>query len=123
MAEVTRRGLRATGNRLREQSRRRQPVSAVSIYLASEGKLMAVQVKDDVAMSLGETTALFPTELPTGTLAIPVVAGFPYDVADNGQRFLLITPIQSAITSGSAAAAPSVPFTAILDWTSLLPEK
>ena len=92
-------------------------------YLASDRKLMAVQVKDDVAMSLGETTALFQTELPTGTLAIPVVSGFPYDVADNGQRFLLITPLQSATASGSAPAAPSVPFTAILDWTSLLPDK
>ena len=71
-------------------------------YLAADRKLMAVHVKDDVAMSLGETTALFQTELPTGTLAIPVLSGFPYDVANNGQRFLLITPIQSATASGSA---------------------
>ena len=92
-------------------------------YLASDRKLMAVHVKNDVSMSLGETTALFQTELPTGTLAIPVVSGFPYDVASNGQRFLLITPIQSATASDSAPAASSVPFTAILDWTSLLPDK
>jgi hypothetical protein len=91
-------------------------------YLAADRKLMAVQIKDEVTMALGETTALFPTELPSGTLAVPQLTGFPYDVANNGQRFLLITPRQSA-TVAAPAATESVPFNAVLDWTTLLPAK
>jgi Tol biopolymer transport system component len=89
-------------------------------YLAPDRKLMAVSVKDPATMSFGETTTLFATELPTFGTREPTVGVVPYDVADNGQRFLLIASAQSTTTPGGAAGREPSSIHGILDWTSLL---
>ena len=88
-------------------------------YVASDGKLMAVQIKEEPVFTLGPTTPLFQTTLPTRATALPQLSGWPYDVDPKGQRFLLITPY-SASAANSANPADPVPITVIVDWRTAL---
>jgi Tol biopolymer transport system component len=67
-------------------------------YLAPNGKMMAVEV-----MAGSE----FRADTPTTLFQVPAGATVG-DVAADGRRFLLVTPV------GSSA---SVPFTVVLNWT------
>src|SRR5262245_24483156 len=73
-------------------------------YIAADRKLMAVDVKEDSGtLILGSPKPLFETrtiaQLPGSSL---------YDVTGDGQRFLIITPVEET--------SPS-PFTVVLNWT------
>jgi eukaryotic-like serine/threonine-protein kinase len=68
------------------------------LYLAPNGKMMAVQVKADQDFQAGTPTQLFQT--PPSTIV--------GDVTADGKRFLLVTPV------GPSA---SVPLTVVLNWT------
>ena len=70
-------------------------------YLAPDGMLMAVAVTPGAEFNAGAAAPLFQT--PSGSLF--------GDVAADGKRFLLTTPV------GSTGAAP---FTVVLNWTSAL---
>jgi Tol biopolymer transport system component len=70
-------------------------------YLAPNGKMMAVDVSAGQEFHAGTPTPLFQT--PSGAIV--------GDVAADGKRFLLVTPI------GPSA---SVPFTVVLNWTGAL---
>jgi len=67
-------------------------------YLASDGKMMAVQVTTGQEFRAATPTPLFQT--PAGAMV--------GDVTADGERFLLVTPV------GSSASAP---FTVVLNWT------
>jgi serine/threonine protein kinase/Tol biopolymer transport system component len=67
-------------------------------YLAPDGKMMAVEVSKGSEFVTGMPIALFQT--PSGTIA--------GDVAADGQRFLLVSPV------GPSASSP---FTVVLNWT------
>ena len=67
-------------------------------YLAPDGKMMVVEVIAGQNFDFGTPTALFQT--PRGAIL--------GDVAADGKRFLLVTPV------GPSA---SVPFTVVLNWT------
>jgi len=73
-------------------------------YEATDKKLMAVPVKRDGNVEIGAATALFQTEIAVGSPN-------RYDVAADGQRFLINSPLQSGQES---------PFNVILNWTSTL---
>jgi Tol biopolymer transport system component len=79
-------------------------------YLALDGKLMAVPVKTDRTFEAGTPTALFETPL-TVTRPSPG-RDRRYDVTPDG-RFLMVTPIQSAVA----------PITAVVNWTAGLDKK
>jgi Tol biopolymer transport system component len=68
------------------------------VYLAPDGKMMAVAVGPGQEFRVGTPTPLFQT--PAGTIV--------GDVTADGKRFLLIAPV------GPSA---SVPFTVVLNWT------
>jgi Tol biopolymer transport system component len=70
-------------------------------YLAPDGKLMAVELTAGQELRAGTPMPLFQT--PPGTIV--------GDVAPDGKRFLLVTPV------GSSAAAP---FTVVLNWMAAL---
>ena len=70
-------------------------------YLAPDGKMMAVDVTAAPEFKAGTPTSLFQT--PPGADV--------GDVAADGKRFLLVTPV------GPSA---SVPFTVVLNWTAAL---
>jgi serine/threonine protein kinase len=80
-------------------------------YLAADERLMAVPVNDQNALETDRPIALFRTRLiPQGSQS----AGLPtqYDVAPDGQRFLLNLPTDQ---SGS-------PITVVLNWAAALKE-
>ena len=68
------------------------------LYLATDGKMMAVEVLAGQEVHVGTTTPLFQT--PPGTIVGDVTAA--------GKRFLLVPPV------GPSASAP---FTAVLNST------
>jgi DNA-binding winged helix-turn-helix (wHTH) protein/Tol biopolymer transport system component len=77
-------------------------------YLANDGMLMAaaIHVHDD-AVDVGEPVGLFrPTVRST-------LLRNHYDVAPNGDRFLVNTPVQDEATA---------PLTVVLNWTATLPK-
>ena len=67
-------------------------------YLAPNGKMMAVEVMAAQDFQVGPPTPVF--QAPPGAIV--------GDVAADGRRFLLVTPV------GPSA---SVPFTVVLNWT------
>jgi hypothetical protein len=71
------------------------------IYLAPDGKLMAVGTITGQEFRAGTPVPLFQT--PPGTIV--------GDVTPDGKRFLLVTPV------GPSAAAP---FTVVLNWMAVL---
>jgi Tol biopolymer transport system component len=75
-------------------------------YLASDGELMAVEVKGGSTFEAGVATPLFKTRR-----RVPVSSSdlFSYDVAADGQRFLVSTDV------GETTASP---LTVVLNWTS-----
>ena len=73
-------------------------------YLAPSGDLMAVSVTTDPTFAIGSTTKLFRAPLTFAT------QGAPYDVAADGQRFLI------AAVSGDTTPSP---ISTILNWTAL----
>jgi Tol biopolymer transport system component len=79
-------------------------------YIAADGVLMAVDVKTSPAFQAGVPHALFDPEIPGGGSAQFV---FRYDVAPDGQRFLVNT-------EGQSLAAPVEPITVVLNWTAEL---
>jgi Tol biopolymer transport system component/predicted Ser/Thr protein kinase len=79
-------------------------------YVASDGKLMSVEVKTAPRFEAGTPKALFDLR----SMPIPLPGGvFRYDVAPDGKRFLVITP-PSDTNHGTAAA----PITVVLNWNS-----
>jgi hypothetical protein len=73
------------------------------LYLAPDGKLMAVPVKDGGIF--GSPQALFATRLN------PQAQGLAYDVSPDGQRFLIDQPV---------AHTGDVSITVIANWPALL---
>jgi Tol biopolymer transport system component/tRNA A-37 threonylcarbamoyl transferase component Bud32 len=83
-------------------------------YLALDGNLMAVPIKDtrpDQAFEAGTPITLFPTALPVSRTQSP--RDRRYDVAPDG-RFLIATP---------AVAGGPEPVTAVVNWASGLEKK
>lgn len=56
-------------------------------YLDPNGRIIAVSVTTDHNFEIGKTTPLFETSIPFP--ADPSGASYPYDVAPDGQRFLI----------------------------------
>jgi eukaryotic-like serine/threonine-protein kinase len=81
-------------------------------YLAPDGKLMAVQIKNGPTFDFGQTVELFQTPI-TVSAELPAF-GSDYDVTADGQRFLLIAPVTAP---GGSPQAPTESITAILNWT------
>jgi Tol biopolymer transport system component/tRNA A-37 threonylcarbamoyl transferase component Bud32 len=80
-------------------------------YLALDGKIMAVPIKADKTLEVGQPVPLFQTTLNT-----PVNPGLKrYDVTADGQRFLVLSPV--AVTPGQTN---SNPITAVVNWTGAL---
>ena len=75
-------------------------------YLATSGKLMSVDMPGGNPLAAGVPKALFDVRVP--------VAGSPYRtnyaVTANGQRFLVNTRLEDAVT----------PINVVLNWTALL---
>ncbi len=76
-------------------------------YYASDGRLMAVLIKGDTALEVGAAVPLFEAHLLNGPNA---GVGFKqqYDVARDGQRFLLNVPLEETASS---------PITIVVNWT------
>jgi hypothetical protein len=76
------------------------------IYYFDPGRrIVAVAVTADQTLEIGKSTPLFDTSIP-----FPTVIGapaFPYDVAPDGQRFLVSVPPDST----------SAPIIVVLNWT------
>ncbi len=78
-------------------------------YWTPNGKVMAAEVKAGTVFQWGNPKPLFQVPpVPTEFLPIPLSM---WDVASDGDRFLLSTP---------AAESTQAPFTVVLNWTSLL---
>jgi len=76
-------------------------------YLSLEGKLMAVEVKTAPTFEYGIPKELFPTQILRAA-GFPLV--FQYDVAPEGNRFLVLN---NAVSEGSNSS----PITVVLNWT------
>jgi Tol biopolymer transport system component len=85
-------------------------------YIALDGKLMAVPVKEGSNFEPGEPKALFQTPLTTRQSPTPVIR---YDASHDGKRFLFIAPA----TTGNASGTTSETMTAIVNWTAALRKK
>jgi Tol biopolymer transport system component len=80
-------------------------------YLGLDGKLMAVATKGSGGFEAGPPMSLFQT-----TLNAPInPTDFRYDVAADGQRFLINSPIASPSTEIN-----SPPITVVINWTATL---
>jgi eukaryotic-like serine/threonine-protein kinase len=77
-------------------------------YLAPDGKLMAVEVKQGPTFEVGEAIPLFQTRAREH---ISFTDLFSYDVSADGQRFLINTDVGEATSS---------PLTVVLNWTAEL---
>jgi len=73
-------------------------------YLALDGRLMAVAIKDGSAMELGVPKVLFQTPITAITRSID-----QYAVTADGQRFVVLAPV--------GGDAPQSPITVALNWT------
>jgi serine/threonine protein kinase len=73
-------------------------------YLAPDGKLMAVEVKPGATFEAGAATPLFPTRR---RVTVSSTDMFSYDVAPDGQRFLV---------SKDVGEVTSSPLTVVLNW-------
>jgi hypothetical protein len=76
-------------------------------YVAADMKLMAVEVRWTPTIEVVGAKALFQTRFD----ALVHKLSFPYAPTADGQRFLVVTPIEEA--------AP-MPLTVVLNWTALL---
>jgi hypothetical protein len=76
-------------------------------YLSLEGKLMAVEVKIAPTFEYGTPNELFPTQILRAA-GFPLV--FQYDVAPDGNRFLVLN---NAVSGGTNSS----PITVVLNWT------
>jgi Tol biopolymer transport system component len=83
-------------------------------YLAPDLKLMAVSVSGQDALTFGHPAALFPAAVFGGTSRAPMFRQ-QYDVAPDGQRFLLNVP------AATGAGSPGI--TVVVNWTSGLPAR
>ena len=82
-------------------------------YLGLDGKLMAVDVESGEAFEFGAPRALFPTGI-----AIPAIPlEFFFDVAADGQRFLINT---TAPQANDGQDPPPTRITVVVNWTSSL---
>jgi Tol biopolymer transport system component len=73
-------------------------------YLALDGRLMAVAIKDGSAMELGVPKVLFQTPITAITRSVD-----QYAVTADGQRFVVLAPV--------GGGAPQSPITVALNWT------
>jgi Tol biopolymer transport system component len=85
-------------------------------YISPDGRLMAVPVKTSDTFELGTESALFQTPLVAGGVG----SVRRYDVAADGKRFLIISPLAGASSSSNA---DSMPITAVVNWTAALRKK
>ena len=74
-------------------------------YIASDSKLMVVDIKPGTTFEMGTPTALFQTRVSGYT------APNRYDVSIDGQRFLVNSPVEEA---------SKTPITVVLNWTSTI---
>ena len=81
-------------------------------YLATDGKLMAVEVQMAPRFEPGAPKALFDPRIPRNR--IPPWAAFAYDVTADGKRFL----VNSASTASESSA--SAPITVVVNWLAAL---
>ena len=77
-------------------------------YLGLDGKLMSVDIKTGPALESGIPKILFQTRIPVNTTTDQ------YSPTSDGQKFLLLEPLESA-------SARPTPITVVLDWTAALP--
>ena len=77
-------------------------------YLGLDGKLMSVDIKTVPALESGIPKILFQTRIPVRP------ATDQYSPTSDGQKFLLLEPLESA-------SARPTPITVVLDWTAALP--
>jgi Tol biopolymer transport system component len=75
-------------------------------YIAADGKLMAIPVRAESTLTIGEPIALFQTEFPVRSYV-----GTDYVVSRDGQRFLLKAPSREL---------PQPSITVVLNWISTL---
>ncbi len=75
-------------------------------YVSGEGTMMAAPVKTGTSFEAGPSVALFPTHPRE---PISVMDAFSYDVAADGQKFLINTRVDEP---------QAVPLSVILNWTS-----
>ncbi|MBI4480006.1 MAG: serine/threonine-protein kinase [Acidobacteria bacterium] len=76
-------------------------------YIAPDAKLMAVALRGESTLEAGQPAALFQTNIyEAGGYAS--VDKQQYDVAADGQRFLINTPVEGGV---------SAPLTVVLNWT------
>jgi serine/threonine protein kinase/Tol biopolymer transport system component len=86
-------------------------------YLALDGKLMAVPVKEGADFEAGEPRVLFQTPL-----TIPATpTAVQYDVTADGKRFLFLVPGNAAANVSSPGSSDTI--TAIVNWTAALRKK
>jgi Tol biopolymer transport system component len=83
-------------------------------YLALDGKLMAVPVKDGDQLEFGDPKPLFPAPLTIPSAPAPHL----YDVSADGQRFVFIANNISPATPNNSGK-----LTVVLNWTSALRKK
>jgi Tol biopolymer transport system component len=84
-------------------------------YLALDGKLMAVPVKDGNKLDFGDPIALFQAPLTVPSAPGPA----QYDVSGDGKRFIFIT--NNSINSASPNESGKL--TAMINWTTSLHKK
>ncbi|MBI3666260.1 MAG: protein kinase [Acidobacteria bacterium] len=77
-------------------------------YIAPDGKIMAVDVRGGAAFDAGPPRALFDTHRGPGDILLYSV----YDVTADGQRFIVVLPVQKA--------AVSSPITVVVNWAAEL---
>ncbi len=80
-------------------------------YFDATGRIVAVPVSTDSAFQFGKAAPLFEVPFP---VAASLTSSLPYDVAADGQRFLLSVPLNRV------ASAPPTPLTVTLNWTAAI---
>jgi Tol biopolymer transport system component len=85
-------------------------------YLGLDGMLMAVEVQSGEVLEYGAPQPLFQTGIPIPSIPL----AYYYDVAADGQRFLV-----NAVTQQSNAEqdAPPARITVVVNWTALPPSR
>jgi hypothetical protein len=86
-------------------------------YVISDGKLMAVPVKTGDSFEAGPETLLF--QMPLTTAAADPLSFYPYAGTADGNRFLVISPVNAG-AAPSSSAQDSTPITVVVNWASAL---